>query len=60
MQWMTALLSRNPELGVYLALAIGYWIGTRKVFGFTLGGVTGSLLAGMVLGICLIVAAAVL
>ncbi len=51
MEWMTALLARNPELGVYLALAIGYWIGTRKVRGFTLGGVTGSLLAGMVLGI---------
>lgn len=51
MEWMTALLSRHPELGVYLALAIGYWIGARRVFGFTLGGVTGSLLAGMVLGI---------
>ncbi|GAB3509424.1 hypothetical protein MNQ95_09215 [Pseudoxanthomonas daejeonensis] len=51
MEWMTALLSRNPELGVYLALALGYWVGARRIFGFTLGGVTGSLLAGMVLGI---------
>lgn len=51
MEWMTDLLSRQPELGVYLALAIGYWIGARRIFGFTLGGVTGSLLAGMVLGI---------
>ncbi len=51
MEWMTALLSRHPELGVYLALAVGYWIGARRIFGFTLGGVTGSLLAGMVLGI---------
>ena len=42
MEWMTALLSRHPELGVYLALAIGYWIGARRIFGFTLGGVTGS------------------
>lgn len=51
MEWMTALLSRNPELGVYLALALGYWVGARRILGFTLGGVTGSLLAGMVLGI---------
>ena len=51
MEWMNALLSRHPELGVYLALAIGYWVGARRIFGFTLGGVTGSLLAGMVLGI---------
>ena len=39
MQWMTALLSRHPELAVYLALAAGYWIGTRRILGFTLGGV---------------------
>ena len=47
---MSSLLSRYPEMGVYLALAIGYWVGTRKVFGFTLGGVTGSLLTGMLIG----------
>ena len=47
---MSSLLSRYPEMGVYLALAIGYWVGTRKVRGFTLGGVTGSLLAGMLIG----------
>ena len=47
---MTSLLTRYPELAVYLALGIGYWIGSRKLFGFTLGGVTGSLLAGMLLG----------
>ncbi|KAF1694598.1 aspartate-alanine antiporter [Pseudoxanthomonas koreensis] len=51
MEWFTALLAKYPELGVYLALAIGYWVGTRKVRGFTLGGVTGSLLAGMLIGI---------
>ena len=51
MEWMTSLLHKYPELGVYLALGIGYWVGSRKVFGFTLGGVTGSLLAGMLIGI---------
>ncbi|MBO9716565.1 MAG: hypothetical protein J7507_07100 [Pseudoxanthomonas sp.] len=51
MEWMSSLLTRHPEMGVYLALAIGYWVGTRKLRGFTLGGVTGSLLAGMLIGI---------
>src|SRR3954470_16988244 len=50
MAWLTAFLAKYPELGVYLALGIGYWIGTRKIAGFTLGGVTGSLLAGMLIG----------
>jgi putative transport protein len=50
MEWLTAFLAKYPELGVYLTLGIGYWVGTRKIAGFTLGGVTGSLLAGMVVG----------
>jgi len=50
MQWFASVLSRYPELAVYLALGIGYWIGAIRVRGFTLGGVTGSLLAGMLLG----------
>jgi len=50
MQWFASTLSRYPELAVYLALGIGYWIGGIRVRGFTLGGVTGSLLAGMLLG----------
>lgn len=50
MAWLASILSRYPELAVYLALALGYWVGAVKVRGFTLGGVTGSLLAGMLLG----------
>jgi putative transport protein len=50
MEWLTAFLGKYPELGVYLALGIGYWIGSIKFGGFTLGGVTGSLLAGMLVG----------
>lgn len=50
MQWFSSMLARYPELAVYLALGIGYWIGGIRVRGFTLGGVTGSLLAGMLLG----------
>ncbi len=50
MEWLTAFLGKYPELGVYLALGIGYWVGGIKFGGFTLGGVTGSLLAGMLVG----------
>jgi putative transport protein len=50
MQWLTEFLAKYPELGVYLALGIGYWFGSIKFGGFTLGGVTGSLLAGMLVG----------
>jgi len=50
MEWLTEFLAKYPELGVYLALGIGYWVGSIKIRGFTLGGVTGSLLAGMLVG----------
>lgn len=50
MAWFTAFLAKYPELAVYLALGIGYWVGTRKLAGMSLGGVTGSLLAGMLIG----------
>src|SRR5262245_4030144 len=50
MQWLTALFADYPEMGVYLALGIGYWVGNRRIGGFSLGGVAGSLLAGMLLG----------
>ena len=50
MAWLTQLFAKNPELAVYLALGIGYWIGNRKFRGFSLGGATGSLLAGILIG----------
>ncbi|MBU8974579.1 hypothetical protein JI752_000345 [Lysobacter sp. MMG2] len=50
MEWFSSILSRYPELAVYLALGIGYAVGGVRVRGFVLGGVTGSLLAGMLLG----------
>src|SRR5512137_1245105 len=51
MTWLTHLFTKNPELAVYLALGIGYWVGNRKIRGFSLGGATGSLLAGILIGI---------
>ncbi|WP_421567253.1 hypothetical protein [Stenotrophomonas sp. PD6] len=50
MDAFASLLNRYPELAVYLSLALGHWFGGMKVQGFSLGGVTGSLLAGMLLG----------
>jgi|GEM_PF-2526474 len=48
MEWMTSLLSKYPELGVYLALGIGYCVGERKVFGISTS--IGALLAGIATG----------
>jgi putative transport protein len=50
MLWMTAILQKYPELAVFIALGIGYWIGNRRIAGFSFGGVTGSLLAGIIVG----------
>ena len=51
MVWLTQILTKYPELAVYLALGIGYGIGSLKFRGFSLGGATGSLLAGILIGI---------
>src|SRR5512136_2307964 len=52
MEWLAHLFAKQPELAVYLALGIGYWVGSLKVRGFSLGGATGSLLAGLLIGAC--------
>jgi putative transport protein len=43
-------LRANPQLAIFFTLAIGYWVGTRKFGSFSLGAVTGTLLAGIVIG----------
>jgi putative transport protein len=48
--WLVATLRQNAELAIFLALAIGYLIGPLRVAGFNLGNVTGSLLAGVLVG----------
>lgn len=47
---MSALLLKYPELAVFLAIGIGYLVGNLKFRGFSLGGVTGSLMAGVAVG----------
>jgi len=43
-------LRNNPELAIFLTLGIGYWFGKLQVGKFTLGSVTGVLLAGILVG----------
>jgi putative transport protein len=50
MLWLTEVLRKYPELAVFVSLGIGYWIGNRRIAGFSFGGVTGSLLAGILVG----------
>jgi len=48
--WVQPFFQKYPELAVYLALGVGYAIGGVKLSGFSLGGSTGSLLAGLLIG----------
>ncbi|UCH12454.1 MAG: aspartate-alanine antiporter [Candidatus Omnitrophota bacterium] len=44
------LCRSNPQIVVFLALALGYLVGKVKVFGFSLGATTGVLLVALLLG----------
>lgn len=50
MNWLVSTLRTYPELAIFLALAIGFWIGPKKVAGFSLGNVTATLLAAVIIG----------
>lgn len=50
MSWFTTALRENPELAIFLTLAIGFLIGRLKVGSFALGNVVGTLIAGVVVG----------
>ena len=48
--WLVEVLRDNPELAIFLALGAGYWLGALKFGSFSLGSVTGTLLAGILVG----------
>ena len=48
--WFVATLHAYPELAPFLALAIGFWIGPKKLAGFSLGSVTATLLVAVAIG----------
>lgn len=45
MNWLFATLRENPEIAIFLALAVGFYVGSLKFGKFSLGNVTGVLLA---------------
>ncbi len=50
LSYIADTLRSNPQLAIFVTLAIGYWIGALKFGSFSLGAVTGTLLAGVVIG----------
>ena len=50
MQPFHDLLRNNPELAIFLTLAIGFYIGRLKIGGFSMGSVVGVLLTGLIIG----------
>jgi putative transport protein len=49
-QWIVDTLRAYPELSIFLALAVGFFVGPRKIAGFGLGNVTATLLAAVAIG----------
>jgi len=50
MDYFIKALQQNPELAIFLALAVGFAIGRVKIGGFSLGTVVGTLFAGVLIG----------
>lgn len=48
--WIVNTLRAHPELVIFLALALGYFVGNIKIGHFSLGSVTGTLLVAVVIG----------
>ena len=50
MTYLVTALRENPELAIFLTLAVGFVIGRIRIGSFSLGNVVGTLLAGVVIG----------
>ncbi|MCG8907395.1 aspartate-alanine antiporter [Pseudomonas sp. DP-17] len=48
--WFVQTLRSYPELAIFLSLGIGYWVGGKSFKGFSLGAVTATLLAALLVG----------
>jgi putative transport protein len=48
--WIVETLRSYPELAIFLALAVGFLVGPKKLAGFSLGNVTATLLAAVAIG----------
>jgi putative transport protein len=49
-KWFVETLRDHPEIAVFLALGIGYWVGGKSWKGLSLGAVTATLIAAVVIG----------
>lgn len=49
-QWLVETLRTYPEIAIFLTLGLGFWVGKFKVGSFSLGVVTSTLLAGVLVG----------
>ena len=50
MSWIATTLRAYPEIAIFLALAIGYYAGGKSYRGFSLGAVTATLIAAVIIG----------
>ncbi|KAA2212836.1 aspartate-alanine antiporter-like transporter [Teichococcus oryzae] len=50
MTWFEAFLVRYPELALFLVISLGAWFGGIRLGRFSIGPVTGSLFAGILVG----------
>ena len=50
MEPLYVTLQQHPELALFLTLAIGFYLGRFKIYGCSVGSVTGVLLTGLVIG----------
>src|SRR5262245_16074569 len=50
MGWFVSSLRENPELAIFLTLALGFVLGRLRVGSFQTGNVVGTLLAGVLVG----------
>lgn len=50
MDAIVKLFQAYPQMAIFLAIAIGYFVGKIKIFGFNLGSTAGVLLASLVIG----------
>jgi putative transport protein len=48
--WFVTALRHNPELAIFLTLALGFLVGRLRIGSFSLGTVVGTLLAGVLVG----------
>jgi len=48
--WIATTLRTYPEIAIFIALAVGYFVGGKSYKGLSLGAVTATLIAGVVIG----------